>query len=175
MSTGEGSFTLRHDAYNTGKSVTVTVYIKDHVIEDFVPHPDNKSLTIELKCDGTEMIKAWVFPNEVVPSTLKIDQTKMKIEMTLQKAKQGMWEKSVLEEAASRPLYERWRNVQLPDEEEEKNEGLDQFLQKIYKDADPDARRAMMKSFTESGGTVLSTNWQDVGSRKVEPQPPKSD
>ena len=31
----------------------------------------------------------------------------------------------------------------------------------------------MVKSFTESGGTVLSTNWQDVGKREVKGSPPK--
>ena len=33
-------------------------------------------------------------------------------------------------------------------------------------------RRAMIKSFTESGGTVLSTNWDDVGKGQVKGQPP---
>ena len=31
----------------------------------------------------------------------------------------------------------------------------------------------MNKSFQESGGTVLSTNWKDVGSKKVEGEAPK--
>ena len=31
----------------------------------------------------------------------------------------------------------------------------------------------MMKSFTESNGTALSTDWDDVGRRKVETVPPE--
>ena len=34
-------------------------------------------------------------------------------------------------------------------------------------------RRAMIKSFYESGGTVLSTNWDEVGKGEVKGSPPK--
>ncbi|KAL9579669.1 MAG: hypothetical protein Q9212_004971 [Teloschistes hypoglaucus] len=46
------------------------------------------------------------------------------------------------------------------------------FFQQLYSRADPDTRRAMMKSYQESNGTALSTNWSEVGKGKVETQPP---
>ncbi|PMD12319.1 SGS-domain-containing protein [Hyaloscypha hepaticicola] len=52
-------------------------------------------------------------------------------------------------------------------------EEIDGFFKKLYKDADPDTKRAMMKSYQESNGTALSTSWSDVGSKKVETVPPE--
>lgn len=47
------------------------------------------------------------------------------------------------------------------------------FFKKLYKGATPEQQRAMMKSFTESNGTSLSTNWDDVKGKKVETVPPE--
>lgn len=50
---------------------------------------------------------------------------------------------------------------------------LNEFFQNLYGNADEDTRRAMMKSFQESGGTALSTNWSEVGKGPVPIKPPQ--
>ncbi|GAA5888539.1 hypothetical protein JCM6882_008990 [Rhodosporidiobolus microsporus] len=54
------------------------------------------------------------------------------------------------------------------------DKALNELFQKLYADATDDQRRAMIKSYQESNGTALSTDWSDVKKRKVETQPPDS-
>ncbi|KKK12353.1 hypothetical protein AOCH_001287 [Aspergillus ochraceoroseus] len=49
---------------------------------------------------------------------------------------------------------------------------VDGFFKKLYANADDDTRRAMVKSFVESQGTSLSTNWNEVSQGKVKSHPP---
>ena len=51
---------------------------------------------------------------------------------------------------------------------------INHLFQNIYANANDETKRAMMKSFQESNGTVLSTNWNEVGKEKVEMKPPDS-
>jgi suppressor of G2 allele of SKP1 len=60
----------------------------------------------------------------------------------------------------------------IDDDDIEGGDPVQGFFKKIYKDADPDTQRAMMKSFVESNGTALSTDWGDVGSKTVPISPP---
>lgn len=58
------------------------------------------------------------------------------------------------------------------EKEEGKDQGVNELFKQIYESGNEDVRRAMNKSFQESGGTVLSTNWSNVADKKVEPKPP---
>lgn len=50
---------------------------------------------------------------------------------------------------------------------------MDAFFKKLYQGSDPDTQKAMMKSYQESNGTSLSTNWGEVSKKRVEIQPPE--
>ncbi|KAK1599293.1 CS domain-containing protein [Colletotrichum navitas] len=64
-----------------------------------------------------------------------------------------------------------WDKLEGADDEDERD--INAFFKTLYKGATPEQQRAMMKSFTESNGTALSTDWDDVKSRKVETVPPE--
>lgn len=51
-------------------------------------------------------------------------------------------------------------------------DAVDGFFKKLYAGADPDTRRAMVKSYVESQGTSLSTNWSEVGTKTMDAHPP---
>lgn len=58
------------------------------------------------------------------------------------------------------------------DDDYEGGDEANHFFKKLFKGASPEAQRAMMKSYTESNGTSLSTDWSEVSKGKVETVPP---
>ncbi|PTB69348.1 SGS-domain-containing protein [Trichoderma citrinoviride] len=58
------------------------------------------------------------------------------------------------------------------EENSDDEKDVNAFFKKLYKGATPEQQRAMMKSFTESNGTSLSTNWDDVKDKTVATVPP---
>lgn len=92
---------------------------------------------------------------------------------------------STSSESRPRKPKKNWDNITttILSQEKEKTLGEDPnaggdvavngFFQKLYDGADEDTKRAMMKSYVESGGTALNTNWSEVGTKKVEVKPPQ--
>ena len=81
------------------------------------------------------------------------------------------WDK-VAAELTQRPKANSEGENEVEDIEEEGGDPVNAFFKKLYAGADPDTRRAMMKSYQESNGTALSTNWADVSKGPVETSPP---
>ena len=52
-------------------------------------------------------------------------------------------------------------------------EGPNKMFQQLYEGATDDQKRAMNKSFIESGGTCLNMNWEEVKKGKVEGSAPE--
>ncbi|KAL8342330.1 hypothetical protein RB601_005022 [Gaeumannomyces tritici] len=65
-----------------------------------------------------------------------------------------------------------WEKVGGDDADEDKEQDVDAFFKTLYQNAAPEARRAMMKSYVESNGTHLSTDWAGVKDGKVPTHPP---
>ncbi|KAI1621821.1 hypothetical protein EDD37DRAFT_636316 [Exophiala viscosa] len=71
-------------------------------------------------------------------------------------------------DAKSSPKTSDDEGVEDVDSDFESGDAVDGFFKKLYAGADDDTRRAMMKSYYESNGTALSTNWSEVGKGPVE-------
>lgn len=57
-------------------------------------------------------------------------------------------------------------------EDQERENDPNAFFRLLYDGADEATKRAMIKSYTESNGTALSTNWEEVSQKKTEVSPP---
>ncbi|XP_030016397.1 protein SGT1 homolog [Sphaeramia orbicularis] len=183
---------VKHDWYQTENQVIVTVMTKnvpkDGVCVSFMEK--ELSATIQLasgdKCNLTFHLLHPIIPQQ---SNFKILTTKVEIKM--KKAEAIRWEKLEGEGQESNIKHFdpnkypssshytcKWDKMVVDISEEEKTEklegdaALNKLFQQIYSDGSDEVKRAMNKSFMESGGTVLSTNWRDVAKRKVNMSPP---
>ncbi|KAG8452281.1 hypothetical protein GDO86_004186 [Hymenochirus boettgeri] len=185
----------RHDWYQTESHIIISVMIKNVQKNDVNIRFLEKELTVEVNFSLEKNYQLSLnLLHSIVPeqSTFKVLSTK--IEIKLKKAEGIKWEKlegqveshvkqfnpeSMHTYPSSSHYTKNWDKLVVEIKEEEKNEklegdaALNQLFQQIYSDGSDEVKRAMNKSFMESGGTVLSTNWSDVGKKKVEVNPPE--
>lgn len=175
----------RMDWYQGPKSVTITWFTTNPPVspESCQIVIEGKSLTVEYKIgSGSEFQYSLKLYGHVDSSDYKVRVFSKKFEIQLTKAQNENWKTleatpdgNSTEKALQYPTSSKknidWSRLNL-DVEDEDEGSADAFFQKLYKDADPDTKRAMMKSYIESNGTALNTNWEDVAKAPVKTSPP---
>ncbi|KAI3712539.1 hypothetical protein L1987_71097 [Smallanthus sonchifolius] len=187
----------RHEFYQKPEEVVVTIFAKGIPTESVSVNFGEQILSVTIDVPGEE---AYTFQprlfGKIIPAKCKYVVLSTKLEIRLAKVEPVHWtslefsknslvvRSSTVSSGNQRPMYpsskptKDWDKLEAQVKKEEKDEKLDgdaalnKFFREIYQDADEDTRRAMKKSFVESNGTVLSTNWNEVGSKEVEGTPP---
>ncbi|KAF8227424.1 SGS-domain-containing protein [Tricholoma matsutake] len=187
---------LRHEFYETDDKVTISIFDRGADPAQVSVKFDPRKLSYE---HGDKSLVLEPLKGQIDPSASEVTIGKIKVEIRLAKMSPGRWGGLVgdspdpLANTAAAPssssaskanLKKNWEGITtdiLSNEkekttEEDPNVGgdstLNSFFQKIFGDADDNTKRAMMKSYQESGGTTLSTNWDEVKKSNVEVKPP---
>ncbi|KAJ2716522.1 Cochaperone protein [Coemansia spiralis] len=178
---------VRHEWYQTDDAVILEVFIKRVQKDAATIEFEEKSVALSIKM-ATGSDNNYEFEpllHSIVPGESSFEVLSTKIEIRLKKAKAGLkWDHLEETEAqaatglglASSRKGVSWDTIAADAEKEAKlkpsEQGVNQLFQNIYRDADEDTRRAMMKSYVESNGTSLSTDWKSVSKGPVETLPP---
>ncbi|KAG0035767.1 Protein SGT1 A [Podila clonocystis] len=188
---------VRHEWYQNDTYVTISVFIKNTKKENVDIIFTNNALSVSVKMPTGSDYSLELDPlsHKVIPGESKYEVLSTKIEIQLKKElfalKWGALEgddtnagSMATVAGGATPAYptsskkaKNWdaleKEAAKDDEKADGDKALNQLFAQIYKDADDNTKRAMMKSFTESNGTCLSTNWDEVGKAPVETRPPE--
>lgn len=191
---------FRHEWYQTLTHLVVSIFAKGIKEEDLKVNFGEQILSVVINCGDEEpfAFQLRLF-GKVVPAQCRYTLLRTKVEIRLTKAESMQWkqleydpklqqtvravvvpteEDKVKYPSSSKKPAKDWDKLEAEVKKEEKDEklegdaALNKLFREIYSNADEDTRRAMNKSFVESNGTVLSTNWKDVGKKKIEGSAP---
>ncbi|KAJ1832751.1 Cochaperone protein [Coemansia sp. RSA 2706] len=178
---------VRHEWYQTDENVILEVFIKRVQKDAATVEFEDKgvSLSIKMATGAENNYEFEPLAHDIIPGESAFEVLSTKIEIRLKKAKAGLkWDHleatdeqaSKLNQLGTSRKGVSWDAIAAAAEKETKlsasDQSVNELFQSIYKDADADTQRAMMKSYIESNGTSLSTDWKSVSKGPVETLPP---
>lgn len=187
---------IRDDWYQSSKEVIITIFAKNINKDVLIVNFTRNSVSISFPSGPNSEYKYNLDPlfADIVAEECEYKVYGTKLEIVLVKKDQIKW--SSLEKpddedeiiptmmtssTTSASVYPtsskkavNWSNFKIADDEiDDVDKSENAFFEKLYKDTDDDTRRAMMKSYVESNGTVLTTNWSEAKDKTFESQPPE--
>ncbi|KAH8384083.1 hypothetical protein KR009_012019 [Drosophila setifemur] len=170
---------VRFDWYQSEAKVVITVLLKNAADKNY--KVEIEAQRVHMTADGYELDLKLLHPIVVERSSHKAYPSK--VEITLGKETGVRWENLEQKEKAvpAAPALAQAKNwdrlvseeEKIDDKEAKGEAALNNLFKKIYSTSSPEVQKAMNKSFQESGGTVLSTNWGEVSKDKVTVKPPE--
>eukprot|EP00048_Salpingoeca_helianthica_P016023 m.230043 g.230043 ORF g.230043 m.230043 type:complete len:313 (-) comp17896_c0_seq1:21-959(-) len=182
---------LKQDWYQSDKVTVITIFAKGCKLENIKCAYEPRSLKTEITLpSGVVHSLSFHLWGEIVPAESSFVPMSTKIEFKMKKAQPVQWQ-SLEGDGSHVPAtlmaapetihvakpknWDKLAEEEIKKQGEDKPEGdaaLNELFKKIYADGSDDVRRAMMKSYSESGGTVLSTNWSEIAAKRTEIKPP---
>jgi suppressor of G2 allele of SKP1 len=155
----------------TGSDFTFTLDPLCHAIDPETSSHEVLSTKLSLKLAKKERGIKWsaleLAPNQAtVPTSMATTSTTTKGIAYPTSSRSGSKNWDALEREAIKDA-ETWEK---PDGDAAANK----LFKDLFKNATPEVRRAMEKSYVESNGTALSTNWEEVSKGHMETKPPDS-
>eukprot|EP01112_Ceratiomyxa_fruticulosa_P009119 TRINITY_DN2379_c0_g1_i4.p1 TRINITY_DN2379_c0_g1~~TRINITY_DN2379_c0_g1_i4.p1 ORF type:complete len:932 (-),score=227.25 TRINITY_DN2379_c0_g1_i4:192-2987(-) len=197
IATPSSASQIRHEWYQNNTHVFVSIFAKGVKKDQLNVDISEESLSVNIKLiSGKEYVLDLELCDSVEVPQCTYEILSTKIEIKLKKTRQVKWdtlESTVPKEekdkdgkkpnirpwdapTETKPAQKNWEKIVT---ESAGTEGLDdrdpqaKFWQDLFADASEEERRAIMKSYTESGGTVLNMNWGEVKKEKTKIYPPE--
>jgi len=192
---------IKHSFYQSDSAVTIQIPIKGLKKDQVEVQTTDSKLSVGTKipATGNDYSLEIDLAHPIDASRTNFNVTSLNIEIKLYKRLAIQW--STLDAQStngkpqpavpmSRPMMEKapnypsssqrakdWNKLEAQIKKDEKDNKEDMgdantIFQQLYRDSDENTRRAMNKSMSESGGTCLNMNWEEVSKAKVTCEPP---
>lgn len=167
---------IKYDWYQREDDIIVTLFVKVINKENFNICFSDDLMSISLTDDKNVVKNLHLALNDCIkPLECSYKLFVTKVEVKLKKLNNRFWstlEKKKKENHVKQQVnWDRVANSEIA--REETNSDIHKFFQNIYNTGNDEVKKAMIKSFYESCGTVLTTNWSEASSGQVQVQPPE--